>query len=124
MNYANNRRSRRSMAKQFGLLKNQDSVSMEEIADGVTRIKKAADRRERARRIGEQIHLQHLETVYANQAKDQEALEVRIINSKVDHLVKNGMSKEEAEVKATADRKIEREKQERKDILKEYKRGH
>jgi len=112
------------MAKQFGLIKSQDSVSPEEMANGVTRTQKAADRRERARRIGEQIHLQHLEMVYSNQAKANEELEIRVINTKTDFFIKIGMTEDEAKIKAATDFKKQKEEKERKEILREYKMGN
>ena len=116
--YTNNRRSRRQLAKQLGLLKNQDVLTQEDIKNGVTKFQKSSRRRERASLAGEQIHLQHLEMIYANQAKAREELDTRILNNRVDFYLSCGMGKKEAEVKATKERTIEREVESRKEAIR------
>jgi hypothetical protein len=116
--YTNNRRNRREMAKRFGLFKNQDALTPEDIKNGVTKYQKASRRRERARLAGEQIHLQHLEMVYANQAKAQEELDVRILNNLVDGYINQGMSTEDAEKRAIKERKVEKESDLRRESIR------
>lgn len=116
--YTNNRRSRRQMAKKFGMFKNQDTLTAQDIKNGITTIQKASSRRERARTMGEQIHLQHLERTYSQLEKAQSELDVRMLNNKVDWYIKGGMSREDAEKKATAERKIEKEISERKESIR------
>jgi hypothetical protein len=112
--FLNNRKSRRLLAKQMGFIEKQNYLTPEDIANGVTRLQKNLKRFERSQAAGEQIHLQHLEMIYSEQAKAKEELETRILNSRADFYIKSGMSAEEAQAKATMDRKAERELEEKK----------
>lgn len=94
------RRNRRQLAKQFGLLKTQDVPTKEEREEGMTRFEKRVNRTERSREAGNQIHLQFLETTYTQMEKEQEELDTRILEHKIEFLEKGGMKKKAAEKKA------------------------
>jgi hypothetical protein len=86
-----NRYERRAMAKKAGYLKKKNNMSYSE----------KAELRRRSMEIGKEIHRQNTERVLREQEADEEQRKARIIQSRIEWLVKNeGLSIEEAQVKA------------------------
>jgi len=77
-----NRRERRKLEKQFGLMKQYQKGSA----------KTRSEIRERRQEMGRRLHEQHLENIENQQRKDREENEIKIVAT----LMESGMTEEEA----------------------------